>query len=162
VKGAWIEMLRYQGPSCIILTRQKLPDLEGRGASFKKSVDHGAYIIYGEHGACDFGLFATGSEVSLAIDVAKALEKHGKKVRVVSMPCWEIFEQQDESYIDAVVGGDIGQRVSIEAGVSLGWHKWIGTKGIAVAIDRFGASAPIDDLQKEFGFNVDAILERLL
>jgi transketolase len=87
----------------------------------------GAYIVKKEQGKPQFTLFATGSEVSLALDVAAALEKRDKSVRVVSMPCWEIFEEQSDAYKQSIVGGDIGRRVSIEAGVSLGWHKWIGS-----------------------------------
>ena len=105
---------------------------------------------------------ATGSEVSLALDVAAALEKIGKSVRVISMPCWELFEQQSDEYKDSLLGGDIGQRVSIESGVSFGWSKWIGFDGIAISIETFGESAPQSDLAAEFGFTVDSILDRLL
>ncbi len=86
----------------------------------------GAYIVKKETAKPDFTLIATGSEVSLALDVASALEKIGKAVRVVSMPCWELFEEQSDEYKRSVVGGRSGKRVSIEAGVSFGWAKWIG------------------------------------
>lgn len=163
VKGAWLAALEYQGPTALIFTRQKLPLLaETQKYSFSEGVGRGAYILKKETKASDFILMATGSEVSLALDVAKGLEKHGKSVRVVSMPCWELFEKQSQEYKESVVGGAACKKVSIEAGVSLGWHKWIGSDGIAICMETFGASAPAGDLAQEFGFTVDAILERLL
>lgn len=162
VKGSWLEILKHKGPSAIILTRQKLPHLDKPRDSFGSTVSKGAYILHDAKGKPDFTLFATGSEVSLAVEVANELEKTGKNVRVVSMPCWELFELQDEEYKKSVVGGDIGKRVSIEAATSFGWHKWIGEKGITINIDRFGASAPMSDLANEYGFTVDLIMERLL
>jgi transketolase len=162
VRGAWIAAMKYKGPSAIILTRQKLPDLEGSKADFASKVSKGAYIVKKEAGKCDFCLMATGSEVSLALDVAKALEVRGKQVRVISMPCWELFEQQDKAYIESLVGGNLGKRVSIEAGITRGWQEWIGPEGIAIGIDHFGLSAPMSDLAHEFGFTVEAILSRIL
>ena len=162
VKMAWIAALRYRGPTALVLSRQNLPDLEGTHVHYDHGMGKGAYIVKKEGNKPDFTLFATGSEVSLALDVAIALEKLGKTVRVVSMPCWEIFEEQSETYKNSIVGGDLGQRVSIEAGVSFGWPKWIGHDGMAICIDSFGESAPMGDLAAEFGFTVDSILDRLL
>lgn len=162
VKMAWIAALRYRGPSAIILSRQNLPLLEGTQVPYEKGVGKGAYILKKESSKPDFCLIATGSELSLAMDVASALKKRDKSVRVVSMPCMEIFEKQTPEYIKEVIGGDLGKRVSIEAGVSMGWAKWIGPEGISICMETFGESAPISDLQAEFGFNVDAILNRLL
>lgn len=162
VKMAWIAALRYRGPSAIILSRQNLPILEETNVSYDQGVGKGAYILKKESGKADFCLIATGSEVSLALDVAAALKKRDKNVRVVSMPCWEIFEEQSDEYKKEVLGGDLGRRVSIEAGVSMGWSKWIGPEGISISIEIFGASAPLSDLQEEYGFNVDAVLHRLL
>ncbi len=162
VKGAWMAALKYEGPTALIFTRQNLPSIPGTDKPFKEGVGRGAYIVKKEKGPCDFTLFATGSEVSLAMDVAHALENLDKHVRVVSMPCWELFVKQESAYRESVVGGELGKRVSIEAGVSLGWERWIGPHGIAICMEGFGLSAPASDLAKEFGFTVDAILNRLL
>lgn len=162
VKMAWIAALRYQGPTALLLSRQALPDLGSTHRPYAEGVGRGAYIVKQEKKGPDFTLFATGSELSLALDVASALEKQGKGVRVISMPCWELFEAQEASYQSSVVGGDLGQRVSIEAGVRFGWDRWIGPEGIAISMKTFGESAPQADLAEEFGFTVDAILNKLL
>ncbi len=162
VKMAWIAALRYRGPTAIILSRQNLAEIAACKVPYEQGMAKGAYIIKKESAKPDFTLIATGSEVSLALDVAAALEKIGKAVRVISMPCWEIFEAQSEEYKKSVIGGDLGRRVSIEAAVSFGWSKWIGPEGIAISIDTFGESAPMSDLAAEFGFTVDSILDRLL
>ncbi len=161
VKMAWIAALKYQGPTAILLSRQALPDLEVTRKPYSEGMGRGAYILKREKKTPDYTLFATGSEVSLALDVAIALEHQGQSVRVVSMPCWEIFEAQDVAYRHSIVGGNLGKRVSIEAGVSLGWHQWIGMDGIAISMETFGESAPQSDLAAEFGFTVDAILNKL-
>jgi transketolase len=88
--------------------------------------------------------------------------KIDKQVRVISMPCWEIFEKQPTQYKESVVGGDLGTRVSIEAATDFGWYKYIGREGIAICMEGFGLSAPAIDLAEEFGFTVDAIVERLI
>lgn len=162
VKMAWMAALRYRGLSILVLSRQALPELDVCNVSYEEGMSKGAYIIKKEQSKPDFTLIATGSEVSLALDVATALEKVDKKVRVISMPCWQIFELQDDEYKKKVLGGDLGVRVSLEAGVSFGWSKWIGPEGISISIESFGESAPIGDLAAEFGFTVDAILNRLL
>jgi transketolase len=146
----------------LILSRQALPELAHTKVAYDEGMGKGAYIVKKESSQPDFTLFATGSEVSLALDVAVALEKIGKAVRVVSMPCWEIFDAQSDEYKDSVVGGDLGLRVSIEAATTFGWQKWIGMNGITIGMETFGESAPISDLASEFGFTVDAIMDRLL
>lgn len=162
VKMAWLAALRYQGPTALILSRQSLPDLTQTNVPFSEGVARGAYIVKRETSKPDFTLIATGSELSLALDVAAALEKLGKQVRVISMPCWELYEQQETDYKASILGGNIGQRVSIEAGISQGWHRYIGTDGIAICMETYGASAPAKALAKEFGFTVEAILNKIL
>ncbi len=163
VKMAWIAALRYQGPTVIALSRQKIPDMPETVVPFAEGLGKGAYIVKKENGSKPaYTLIATGSELSLALDVAKELEKRGHATRVVSMPCWELFESQHQSYKDSIFGGDIGKRVAIEAGVDQGWHKYIGRDGIAVCMESFGTSAPLRDVQEEFGYTVDAVLERIL
>lgn len=162
VKMAWLAALRYEGPTAILLSRQNLPEVQGTHVPYSNGMGRGAYIVKKETTKPDYTLLATGSELSLAVDVSIALEKLGKSVRIVSMPCWELYEQQSTDYKQSVLGGDLGQRVSIEAGVDQGWHKYIGINGIAICMDSFGASAPYQDLAKEFGFTVDSILERIL
>lgn len=162
VKMAWLAALKYHGPTAFSLTRQNLPELEETSVPYEEGMGRGAYILKKGSGKPDYLLVATGSEVSLALDVARELEKRDKSVRVVSMPCWEIFENQSDEYKESVFGGDLGRRVSIEAGVDLGWHKYIGRDGIAICMESFGASAPQDALAEEFGFTVESILERIL
>lgn len=162
VKMAWIAALRYEGPTALILTRQALPELAGTKVPYAEGMGRGAYIVKKEKRKPDVTLLATGSEVSLAMDTAAALEKLGKSVRVISFPCWQLFDQQPEKYQESLLGGDIGLRVSIEAAATFGWSKYIGRKGLAIGMETFGHSAPIADLAQEFGFTADAIVERIL
>ena len=121
----------------------------------------GGYILSKEKSKPDFTIFSTGSELGLAAKVTEELRSKGKDVRLVSMPCWELFEQQEQAYKDSIVGGNLGTRIAIEAGASLGWYRYIGQNGIAVCIDTFGASAPGNEVGAYFGFTVEAILKRL-
>lgn len=162
VKMAWIAALEYKGPTALIFSRQNLPALSATDVPYAKGMKRGAYIVKKEARKCDFTLFATGSELSLALEAAERLEKMGKSVRVVSMPCWMLFEAQDSSYKESIVEGDLGIRVCIEAGSDFGWHKYIGRDGIAITMEGYGHSAPLTDLAQEFGFTVDAIVERLI
>ncbi len=162
VKMSWLGALRHEGPSALALSRQSLPTLRGTDVSYDEGVGRGAYIVRKESSNPDYTLVATGSELVLALDVAQELEKLGKSVRVISMPCWELFELQDDAYKETVFGGDLGRRVSIEAGIDQGWHKYIGSDGVAICMEGFGASAPAGALAREFGFNVESILERIL
>lgn len=162
VKMAWVAALRYTGPTALLLSRQNLPELAQTKVSYAEGVGRGAYILKKESRKPDYMLVATGSELHLALDVATELERLGKAVRLVSMPCWELFEQQPFEYRQSIFGGDLGKRVSIEAGVEQGWHKYIGMDGIAICMEGFGASAPFRDLEQEFGFTVESVLERIL
>ena len=162
VKMAWLSALKYTGPTVLILSRQNLPDLSGTKVSYEKGMSKGAYIVKKEKKQPDVTLVATGSEVKLALECAEALQTLGKDVRVISMPCWELFESQDKEYKETIFGGNLGRRVSIEAGSDIGWYKYIGREGLAICIETFGASAPASVLADEYGFNVDTIIERIL
>ena len=162
VKMAWLAALQYKGPTAIVLSRQNLPALSCTQVSYDQGVGKGAYIVRREKKVAQFTLFSTGSELSLSLEVAERLERLGKDVRVVSMPCWALFEKQTAAYKESVVGGNLGVRVSIEAATDFGWHRYIGREGIAICMEGFGLSAPSADLAQEFGFTVDAIVERIM
>jgi transketolase len=102
-------------------------------------------------------LIGTGSELQLAFGAAEALEKDGVPARVVSLPCWELFERQDAAYRESVLPRDVRARVGVEAGVSLGWERWVGDDGAIVGLDHFGASAPAGTVFEKFGFTVDRV-----
>jgi transketolase len=162
VKMAWIAALKYEGPTALILSRQKLKKLEETNMSFKEGVAKGAYIVKKENGIkADFTIFATGSELSLALDVAQKLLEMKKDVRVVSVPCFELFDSQDEKYRNSILKNS-GKKISIEAGSSFGWHKYIGSDGVAVSVEEFGISAPENDIKEKFGFTVDSIVKKIL
>lgn len=162
VRMAWYAALQFSGPTALILSRQNLPDLPGTALPYQEGVGKGAYCLRESQDCPDFILLATGSEVALALGVAEALQKMGKLVRVISMPCWRLLDQQPLSYRQGLLGPSTAKKVSIEAGVELGWHKYIGQDGIAICMENFGASAPADALAHEFGFTVEQILERIL
>ena len=149
---AWKFALAHEGPTALVLSRQKVPFLGARDAA----VDKGAYVLHGD-AKPDLIVIATGSEVSLALETAKLLEAQGTKTRVVSMPSWELFSRQSEAYRESVLPEAVRARVSIEAGATLGWHRWIGDRGIAVGIDHFGTSAPAAAIAKAYGFTPEAI-----
>jgi transketolase len=107
-------------------------------------------------------LIGTGSEVHLALDTQKVLADKGVAARVVSMPSWERFERQPQAYRDSVLLPDVTARVSIEAGVTAGWQKWVGSNGLVIGIDRFGASAPYEEIYQQLGLTPDAIAEKTL
>lgn len=136
------------GPSVIVLSRQKLPFLGERDAA----VHRGAYILDEPDGTPDLILIASGGEVSLALDAAKLLADKGTKARVVSMPSWHLFDKQDLAYRESVLPSAIRARVSIEAGATIGWHKYVGDGGIAYGLDHFGTSAPAPAIAEAFGF----------
>lgn len=152
---AWRCMLEQKAPHGISLTRQGVPVLPGSGEGARR----GGYVIQDCTGEPDLILMATGSEVSLAVDAANSLTD--VKCRVVSFPCWEVFDAQDQDYQDSVLPPSCGARVSIEAGVTFGWDRYTGSLGIKIGIDRFGASAPYADLQKMFGLTTEQVVARV-
>ncbi len=146
-------------PSALILTRQGLPVLELPEDEIIANVKKGAYVIYQNSEEPEIILIATGSEVHLAIAAAKKMDDF--KVRVVSMPSMELFEAQSEEYKNSVLPKNIRYRVAVEAGVSLGWQKYTGLDGWVFGFDRFGESAPYQDLEKAFGFTPDNLAEQV-
>ncbi len=148
------------GPSLLVLTRQNLPTIDRSKYASVSGAEKGAYILKKEEGDLpDLILLATGSEVELVLDAAEKLEADGESVRVVSMPCWELFEEQPKSYRDEVLPNEVIKRISVEAGATLGWHKWVGTEGITMGIDRFGESAPYEEVYEHLGLTVGKIVE---
>jgi len=149
-----IALLAKDTPTILTLTRQGLPVLRNAPTDENLSAK-GSYVLLEPEGGRDVTLLATGSEVTMALDAAKMLQGEGIKAAVVSMPCWELFEAQDESYRDAVLGA--APRVGVEAAVEFGWHKWVGPNGAFVGMRGFGASAPAQELYKHFGITPDAV-----
>ena len=158
---AWkIALKNKKTPTCLVLTRQNLPvyDREKLGWAKAEEAQKGGYVLCEDK---DFEaiIIATGSEVELAIDAKSKLNEQGVKVRVVSMPSTNIFDNQPEDYQELVLPKNITRRVAVEAGVTLGWYKYVGTHGKVIGLDRFGASAPYEVLYQEFGITSDAIVE---
>jgi transketolase len=157
--AAWRVAVEHRdGPVALALTRQKLPVLPGSAAHAADGVDRGGYVLTdavddeGHPASADVILIATGSELSLAMEARAELMREGIRTRVVSLPSWERFAAAPRAYRDEVLPPDERRRVSIEAGVSMGWDRWVGSEGAIIAIDRYGASAPADQLFPAFGF----------
>lgn len=158
VSGAYkVAIENRKRPTLIALTRQGLPNLAG------SSIDNaakGAYVASDSEGTPDIILIGTGSEVSLCEEAAKELRGEGKKVRVVSMPCWKLFDEQDEAYRESVLPTAVTKRLAVEAGTSFGWGRYVGNENNTVCINRFGASAPGGVAMKNFGFTVENVVAK--
>jgi transketolase len=164
---AWrVALGRRDGPVGLVLTRQKLPVLDRRRLGAASGLARGAYVLADpERGEPEALVIATGSEVHVALAAREMLEREGVRTRVVSMPCWELFAAQDAAYRESVLPSRVAARVSIEAGSTLAWPRWIGAAGIAIGVDRFGASAPGEVVMRELGITperVVAAVKRLL
>ena len=146
-------------PSALILTRQGVPIIEGSQNQVDDNVTKGAYTLLDCSGSPEIVILASGSEVSLAIEVANKL--NDKKIRVVSMPCWELFDMQPNEYKEKLIPKRGSLKVSIEAGVTQGWEKYIGRYGLSIGINQFGSSAPAADLAEKFGFTCDKVIEKI-
>jgi transketolase len=160
--AAWaLAVERRDGPVGLALSRQKLPTLAGTAERAWQGLRRGGYVLVDPAGDAppDLILIATGSELHLATGAAEQLASEGLKARVVSLPCWELFATQDTAYRESVLPKAVRRRLSIEAGASLGWERWVGDEGAILAIDRFGASAPAGTIFKELGFTVDHVVE---
>jgi transketolase len=149
-------------PTALSLTRQNVPTFDRSVYAPAEGLRRGAYVMNPAVEKPDLILIASGSEVALAVGAERGLATKGVKARVVSMPCWELFEEQPRDYRDLVLPPSITRRLAIETGVTLGWHKWVGDRGQVIGLDRFGASAPGPRLMKEFGFTTDAVVEKSL
>ncbi|MCG8421542.1 MAG: transketolase [Proteobacteria bacterium] len=154
---AWVYALeRTTGPTALVLSRQNLPVVEGTGSG---GLARGAYVVADapEQQTARAILIATGSEVALALAARDLLAERGVFVRVVSMPCWEAFRAQSADYRESVLPPSIAARVSVEAGVTLGWEAWIGPTGTAIGVDRYGASAPAAVLMEQYGLTAERV-----
>ena len=159
---AWeVALESKQTPTSLVLTRQNLPYLDVDEETVEEGVRKGAYVVFETETKPEYLLLATGSEVSLAIEAAKDLDKQGKGVRVVSMPNWFAFEQQTDEYKESVIPKKLTKRVAIEMASPLGWHKYVGTEGKVIGIDGFGASAPGDLVVEKYGFTKKNILNQI-
>ena len=158
--AAWrIALEREGGPVALALSRQKLPVLGGEGlASTTEGPLRGGYVLWQRDSstAPDAIVLATGSEVSLALEAARSLEAN---TRVVSLPCWELFDEQDAAYREEVLPPSVRARVSIEAGITFGWERWVGEDGVRIGVDRFGASAPGPRVYEELGLTAEAVAD---
>jgi transketolase len=158
--ACWRLALERRGPSTLVLTRQRVPifdDVERVCAGAPR----GAYVLAdADSGTPDVLLLATGSEVSIVLAARALLAERGLQARVVSMPSWEVFDEQPQAYKDEVLPPSVRTRLAVEAAVCMGWHRYVGGQGDVLGIDHFGASAPAAVLFEKFGFTPEAIAER--
>jgi transketolase len=153
-----VMQLRHE-PAVLVLSRQALPTVDRSVAAPAAGVEQGAYVLVDADGEPDLVLIATGSEVSLALQARDELAAAGIRARVVSMPCSELFDRQPQEYRNAVLPPRIRARVAIEQASALGWARYVGDGGAIVAMNTFGASAPLKELVAKFGFTPDAVTE---
>ncbi len=160
--GAWKAIMTLKKPAALILSRQDLPAYGAENVEgIHEGVARGAYVLAESpkirRGRPDAIILATGSEVAIALDAMAMLEDSGVNARVVSMPCWELFEEQSEDYREFVLPSEVPYRVSIEAGVTTGWQKYLGAIGVAIGVDRFGASAPYEKIYEAYGLTAKKV-----
>jgi transketolase len=158
---AWrIAMTRMKGPVALILTRQKLPNIDQNRYASARNVEKGAYILSDAEGTPDLILMATGSEVHLVMGAQEELKREGIQARVVSMPSWELFEKQDQAYRNEVLPPAVHKRLGVEAGITMAWYKYVTSEGDVIGIDRFGESGPGERVLAAFGFTVENVVQR--
>jgi len=148
-----------KGPTVLALTRQSVPTLDRSKLGPAESLHHGAYVLKDVDETPDALILATGSEVKLALEAAEELARDGIGARVISMPSWEIFDTQSQEYRDSVLPENVTTRVAIEAGATLGWHKYVGLRGKVIGLDHFGASAPMNELFSHFGITTESVVQ---
>jgi transketolase len=158
---AWrVAIANRHRPTALAFSRQNLPTLDRARYASAKGLTQGAYVLNPDVDRPDVILLATGSEVALVVAAADVLAKDGVRARIVSMPCWELFEEQPADYRSAVLPPAVTKRLAVEAGIALGWHQWIGSGGATHTLDRYGASAPGEQLFARFGFTVEDVVAR--
>ena len=158
---AWRVAVQHRhGPVALALTRQGLPILQETAEKAREGVGKGAYVLFDSEGEPEIILLATGSEVSITLEAGKTLAGKGTRVRVVSMPSWELFDEQPVEYRNSVLPPGIRKRLAVEAAAPIGWHKYVGLDGEVHGVERFGASAPYKVLAKEFGFTAEDVVKR--
>ncbi len=161
VVEAWrVAIKRRTGPTLIAMTRQKVPVLNRGHYASPKGLERGAYVLADYGDTPDIILMASGSEVALIAEAGDQLAKEGINVRLVSFPSWELFEMQDRDYRESVLPADVPKRLAVEAGVTLGWERWVGSEGKIIGIDCFGVSAPYKVLFEKFGFTVENVIKQ--
>ena len=158
---AWRVAIEHQeGPVCIVLTRQGIPIIDQKKYTSAKHLEKGAYVLSDCEGEPDLILIAPGSEVHLIMEAQERLKKEDINARVVSMPCWNLFDQQGIEYQDKVLPPKIRKRLAVEAGSPMGWMKYTTDDGAVIGIEKFGESAPAEKLFDEYGFTVDHVVKR--
>ena len=164
VREAWkLAVERRDGPTVLVFSRQNAPTLDRSIYAPAVELRRGAYVL------ADLGdyrpeliLMASGTELGLVVTAAERLAAEGVNVRLVSVPSWELFEAQDLSYREFVLPPGVHSRIAVEAGISMGWDRWVGERGAIIAVDRFGASAPQNVVYEQYGLSVSHIMERAL
>jgi transketolase len=162
VREAWkVAISRRDGPTALVFSRQSAPTLDRGVYAPAEGVRFGAYILadLGD-GDPDLILMASGTELGLAVRAGEILSADGINVRLVSFPSWELFDAQGDDYRHSVLPPNIQARLAVEAGVALGWHRWVGDKGDVISVEHYGSSAPYSVVYKEYGLTVDNILSR--
>ncbi len=158
---AWkVALERSDGPVALSLSRQKVPTLDRDELAPATGLERGAYTLWESSGSPELILISTGAEVGLTLEAGRRLAEEGTSVRVVSMPCWELFAEQPADYRDEVLPPEVRARLSVEPGVELGWHRWVGDHGDSISIEHFGASAPGTTVLEQFGYNLDNVVSR--
>jgi transketolase len=165
VIAAWVVALMIEdGPVALCFTRQPVEstvsDLTAERA--RAGLRCGAYVLYGEPNVyVDVEIFTTGSEIHPSVEAARELEREGLRVRVIAVPSWELFEKQEDNYKKMILSNNADLKVSVEAGIGLGWQRFVGSDGLIIAMDSFGASASAPVMQKHFGFTAENIVAKI-
>jgi transketolase len=156
---AWrLALAKTNGPTALVFSRQNLPVLDRTVCTPASGTQRGGYILWESAADPELIFIATGSEVAITLDAARKLAATGSKVRVVSLPCWDVFDSQPQVYRDKVLPPQIKSRIAVEAGIILGWEHYVGLEGRIIGMTGFGASAPGPVLYEKFGFTADNII----